>query len=282
MGGVERADIANSNTHYRFYPFEVFLERQRDVGFRKVDLFGATPHVWIDAYEATDGKEIRKKIRNAGLETGVFIPEFSSMRYTLGSLGAAREKTRDYLKRCFEFASGLGCDVLVIGANGFSLDREEDERGLQFEESLSCVCAMARAFGMKIALENHFSDGTDMIRTIEDMRQCMSRQKEENLFVAVDTASVYEAKETLGQWFDAFGDRVIYVCLSNTRFDGARRYWGDGYLNLQELVDTLDGNGYRGAIGCDCMVREYLSAPWKADESTARMLDWVLKRRESK
>ena len=98
METIKLSDIGNSNAHYRFYTFETFLKHQKRLGVKRVDLFGATPHVWIDAYSQSGGKKTRQMIQSFGLTPGVFIPEFSSMRYTLGSGEESHAKTHEYLK----------------------------------------------------------------------------------------------------------------------------------------------------------------------------------------
>lgn len=272
---IGKRDIAGSNIHYRFYPLEKFFECQARLGIHKVDLFGATPHVWIDAYNTSDGSGVCKRMQGYGLEPGIFIPEFSSMRYTLGSEGESGRKTWEYIKRCFDFASHLGTGQVAISANGFMLDREEVIRRGRLEETLWRICELAGTYDFKLLLLNHYADRTDMVRSLEDMKYCMQIVDSGQMFPAVDIASVYEAGEKIEDWFQCFGEDISYVSLSNTKFDGAKHCWGDGYLNLWEIMEILDQWQYRGAIGTNYMMREYLARPWEADERTRKMLEAV-------
>lgn len=272
---IKEKEIAGSNIHYRFYTLEDFFMHQERLGIRRVDLFGATPHVWIDAYSATDGAQIRRQMQDHGLEPGVFVPEFSSMRYTLGSEGESGRKTWEYIRRCFHFARELGTDRAVISANGFLLDRDEKERYGRLGEALGRIGRLAEEYGLTLCLMNHYGDGTDMVRRLEDMKRCLDICDSGRIFPAVDTASVYEAGERLEDWLCCFGSRLSYVNLSNTTYDGSRHYWGDGYLNLREILGILDRHRYRGVIGTSYMVREYLARPWEADERTREMLAWA-------
>lgn len=268
-------DIGNSNAHYRFYTFDTFLKCQKELGVRRVDLFGATPHVWIDAYGRSDGREIRKKIESYGLSTGIFMPEFSSMRYCLGSEGSSWRKTQDYLKQCMEFGAGLEVDRMVITADGFLMDRPEEDRRSRLAKALEYMAELAKPYEIRLLLLNHYGDGTSMIRTKEDMAWCMKLLEGKDVGTAVDVASVYEAGESLADWFTSFEDSLSYVCLSNTKFDGARHYWGDGYLNPAQIAEIIDKAGYTGYMGCHYMIRDYLKEPWKADERTWETLGWA-------
>lgn len=268
---IDKRKIAGSNIHYRFYPLEDFFESQARFGIHRIDLFGATPHVWIDAYSAPDGNEVRRQMEAHGLEPGVFVPEFSSMRYTLGSEGDAGRKTWEYIKRCFRFAGELGTEGVAISANGFLLDQEECRRWERLGDALDQVCRLAEPYGFKLLLLNHYGDWTDMARNLGDMKRCVQMAGAKRLFPAVDIASVYEAQESLEDWFRNFENMLSYVNLSNTKFDGARHHWGDGYLNLWEIMDTLERWKYEGAIGTSYMLREYLEKPWVADMRTREM-----------
>lgn len=275
MGIIKLSDIGNSNVHYRFYTFITFLEHQKRLGFKRVDLFGATPHVWIDAYGKSGGQGIRKIMESYGLEPGIFMPEFSSMRYTLGSQERSNAKTHEYLKFCLEFAAELETRQVVITANGFYLDAEEKERRSRLTEELGFVLDLAEPLGIRILLLNHYSDCTNMIRTIEDMDWCIKSMAGRNIGPALDIASAYEAGENTKQWISLFRDSLGYVCLSNTKFDGAKHYWGDGYLNLADIAAQLMDGEYSGNIGCYYMIRDYLKTPWTADERTMEMLTWA-------
>lgn len=272
---IKGSEIAGSNIHYRFYTLEDFFAHQERLGIRKVDLFGATPHVWIDAYSASDGTKVRRQMQTYGLEPGMFVPEFSSMRYTPGSEGESGRKSWEYIKRCFHFAKELGTDRVAIRANGFLLDRDERVRAGRLEEALGRFCGLAGEYGLTLHLLNHYADCTDMVRSMEDMKRCLRICDSGPLFPAVDTASVYESGERLEDWMRGFGDCLSYVSLSNTKFDGSRHHWGDGYLNLGEIVGILEDYRYSGTVGTSYMLRDYLAKPWEADERTREMLTWV-------
>ena len=272
---IKEREIAGCNIHYRFYTLEDFFSHQQRFGIRRVDLFGATPHVWIDAYSAADGRKIRSQMEEYGLEPGMFVPEFTSMRYSLGSEGESGRKTWEYIRRCFHFARELGTDQVVISASGFLLDQDEKKRFGRLEEALGRLGRLAGEYGLMLYLMNHYADCTDMVRSMEDMERCMEICGSIPVFPAVDTASVYEAGERLEDWLECFGEKIRYVNLSNTKFDGSRHYWGDGYLNLHEIVGVLERFRYHGAVGTSYMLRDYLARPWEADERTREMLTWV-------
>lgn len=272
MNIVSRARVGNSNKHYRFYPLEDFLKWQRELGFSRIALFGGTPHVWIDAYSATDGNAIRYKMEELGLTPVVFMPEFSSMRYTLGSEGEARWKTDEYLKRCMQFACEMGVGNMVITADGFLLGQEEARRWTHMLERLNSLCDWAREQGLILSLMNQSFNQTAMIRKVTDAQNCLAQLNRQELCIAVDTQATYDSEETLALWLETFGDRVTYINLTNTRFDGVACAFGDGYLNLREIRQELNQHRYDREIALQCMDRVYLKKPWEVDSRAAEML----------
>ena len=194
-----------------------------------------------------------------------------------GLLGVIiRKEKLVYRRRCLDFTAKLECGSMIVTANGYLLDRTEEERDRRLKEALRRLGEMAGSYDIRLILLNQHEDATNRIRTIEDMKRAMEWADGVNVEVGVDTASVYEAGETLKEWLEAFGTRLTYVNLSNSKFDGGRYYWGDGYLNLRDILEALEEGAYAGAISCHYMIRDYLSKPWAADESSARMISWIL------
>ena len=268
--------IGNSNIHYRFYTWDFFLEKQRNIGLQRIDLFGADPHVLIDCYSiSTNAKELREKAEDSGMKIQTFTPEFSSFRYALGREGKAQDKSWEYVKRSFDFAKIIETPKIIFSINGFLLDRRKEECWGRTERVIEELDKLSIEYDIDVLIGNHYEDQTDMVRTIEDMRCCMEWVNGGRIYPAVDTASVFHGSETLEKWFEIFGDKISHVNLSNTKFDGMRHCWGDGYLNLYDLMRVLDEHKYRGTLGTSFMVREYLSKPWEADEKTREMLEVV-------
>ena len=66
--------LAAMNTHYFHYPFEYFLETQKEFSIKKLELWGAVPHLWIDhtGYESPAG--LLAQAKELGMDFAAHTP----------------------------------------------------------------------------------------------------------------------------------------------------------------------------------------------------------------
>lgn len=64
---INREQIAGMNIHYLFYSLDYFLDKQAELGFKTIELWGGAPHFYLDSMGYQDAKEVRKKIESRGL-----------------------------------------------------------------------------------------------------------------------------------------------------------------------------------------------------------------------
>lgn len=276
MDQITRECFGNSNEHYRFYTLDTFISNQVRFGYRQIHLFGGTPHVWIDAYRHDDAGVIRAHLQDAGLSCVSFTIETSSMRYSLPRIREADGKSRNYFDFCYAYAAELGVQTVITAANGFCLDESPEARREHLLEVLREETARAREFGLCLAVVNRGGDGTNLVQSLSDAQHVRQTLGEESPCFVAETAYFYENADTLGEWMDALGACLVQVNLTNTLFDGARHAWGDGYLNLADMIGVLKEKRFDHPINCGCMVRHYMQNPWIWDEHTAQMINFIL------
>ena len=273
---MNREQFGNANEHYRFYTFDTFLERQKALGFKRIYLFGGTPHVWIDAYQKDNGHEMRRRIEEKGLQCRSRTIETTSQRYALPRIGENDGKSLRYYELCYAYAVELGVPYVVTAANGFCLDEPESVRNMRLLEMLREQKRQAEAMGVRLVVSAKTGDATNPVQTLSDVRRIIDALGTDAPDFACETAGFYRTGETLEQWIDALGSKLVQVNLTNTLFDGGRHAWGDGYMNLDDFVSVLDRKKYKGEINCGCMVRHYMQKPWVWDERTAMQLELAL------
>ena len=275
MEKINMSRFGNCNEHYRFYTMEHFLLNQKRLGFGAVHLFGGTPHVWIDAYRKDEGADMKSQISDAGLRCASFMIETSSMRYSLDLIREADGKSRAYFDRCYAYAAELGVELVHLQANGYCLDDSIESRKNRMLEDLAREKHRAEEFGLKLSVVNRTGDATNLIRSLTDMQEMVAALGEDAPCCTAETAFFYAFGETLDQWLDGLGEKLVQINLTNTLFDGGRHAWGDGYLNMGDLLDTLEQRNYQGELNCGCMVRSYMQKPWLWDESTAEQISFL-------
>ena len=75
MARINRDRFAAVNIHWRLYPFERFLETQRELGFKTIELWAGAPHFLLGHEECQDSLGLKKTIEGYGLKAAVFTPE---------------------------------------------------------------------------------------------------------------------------------------------------------------------------------------------------------------
>ncbi len=261
--GIDQLGI--NTVHYRYFTFESFLECQRKTGIRKIELFGAPPHCWIDTYGSDDPVRLKEIAAMHGMSISAFMIETSSMRYTLGSEGIWLERSETYFERCFLYAKALGVPYAVIRSNGFLLNRRAEDRCKRFDRMLRRLLETAEGCGMGIVLMPQFEDKTSMIRSLKDMLFWLEHYPDAGLYAGADIASVYEGGSNIETWLSALGNKLRHIHLSSTVFDGNRRCFGDGYLNGSEIMQILDEHAFTGVITLYHDLRKYWTDPLSAD-----------------
>lgn len=59
---LNREQIAGMNIHYLFYSLDYFLDAQKELGFKTIELWGGAPHFYLDSMTYQDCKEVKKKL----------------------------------------------------------------------------------------------------------------------------------------------------------------------------------------------------------------------------
>ncbi len=258
--------LAVSNKHYRYYTFEHFLKNQECLGNQNVELWGGTPHVWIDVYEADDAKEMKKQIDGYGLNVSAFMPEFSSFRYSLGIPDALiHEASVEYLKRCAHYASQLETDYMLLDLNGYNLD---GDFAVQWDSLLKTMYRLSKITeqeGIRCAVFNGMSDGTNIVNTNGRLYSCLNTINSPNIVPALDLSAMYIAAESVEMWMKTWGDRLSYVHIVDHDGD---TFSGDGKIDDNSLLETLqrlENCGYDGMIGVMAENRKHFLEPIQWD-----------------
>ena len=271
---INKNCLAVSNKHYRYYTFERFLKTQRDLGIKKIELWGGTPHVWIDAYRADNGEEMKKRVLEYELEIAVFVPEFSSYRYSLGILNpSVHSKSMEYLKRCMHYTAQLKAEYILIELNGYSLDGDFARQWESLLKTVDSLGTIAAQEGIKSAILPSTADRTNLINSIGRLRSCLNTVNNPNILPALDLTSMYMAAETVDDWMKEWRKEIAYVHISD--YEG-KVFWGDGQIDAQSLLETLrrlEQCGYYGTIGAAAEKRGFFVNPEQWSEKAAEYFD---------
>ena len=253
MSKLNMDRLAMSNLHYRLYPFDHFLRSQQELGTKSIELYACPPHFIIDWDEMKDCSDIKAGLSEAGLEVVALNPEMGSYPFRL--LGGDRElsfRSLEYLKNVISSASDLGAEIVPIACSGALRGCDKGaELGLLMDRIYG-LGKYASEFGVRLALET--VPGDVLMSDIEAMKKVISGVDLDNVGVCLDVCAVRCAGEKLEQWFQTFGEKVLYVHFTDGRPDG-RLVFGQGLHPLDDYIDTIEGAGYKGYYGLNIFNR---------------------------
>jgi len=255
-----------SNNHYQYFPFEFFLQTQKELGFSAVDLVAMPPHVWISDHDCEDLTKLRDLIEQTGMRTAVLSPERATLRFTLNATDLERRvRSMQYYKNCLSAAQKLGATILSISMSGAYWDEAPVQANERIADILRELCDEAECVGVMLALETSPACNETVLNTLQELKTLLQEVNHPMLKATLDIVAISEARETIPQWFEALGEEIVYVRLSDGRIGTSHYALGTGVYPIDRYLTELSEQGYEGYIGLKADLAEYSQEPVQTD-----------------
>lgn len=195
-------------------------------------------------YSAFDFEKVKKNAEKAEVQIwSVHLPFVPFEKIDISSLDRnVREGTICLLRRIIERAGSAGIDKFIIHPSGEPIDDGEREERMKCSmESLDFLAEKAHEVGGVIAVED--LPRTCLGRNSEEINRLVSAN--DKLRVCFDTNHLLT--ENISDFIRNVGDKIITTHVSDYDFIN-ERHWlpGEGDVNWQELVNTLEEINYNG------------------------------------
>jgi protein FrlC len=146
-------------------------------------------------------------------------------------------------------------------------DRSRDDAWKRSCDLLRCVSEFALKYGVCLTLESLRPLETNLVSTIDETKRMIDEIHHSNLKAMVDTTAISVSGETLWDWFRNFKKDI-----KNLHFvDGSPNghlAWGDGILELDDMICCLSEYGYEGPLGLEITDQRYMNDPSSAMEKS--------------
>jgi protein FrlC len=262
--------LACSGAHYRYYPFEYFLECQKRQGFTAMDFWAGPPHGGIYHDGLPDMRALRRALAQAGLRAAALSPECQLTHYSLCAYDPwAREKSLDYFANAIRAAAELGAPIAAVSCQGAPLDRDPQEARRNALETLSRLAPLAAEAGVILALETSSPQESPVLNSLEELAFLLDRLNHPNVRACLNLSAAACGGESVDEWFGRLGSRIVHVHFTDGRPGGALA-WGDGFLPLGDCLEALNAHGYRGFLSLAVRDTRYLEDPQAADRACLR------------
>ena len=119
MSKITRDQITGMNFHYKHYPLEYFLDAMVRYECKNIELWGASPHFYVDELSLQDIKNIKREIDRRNLSVVCFTPEQCVYPINLAAReDGIRKRSIQYFIKSAEAAKELEAPLSQHGYQG--------------------------------------------------------------------------------------------------------------------------------------------------------------------
>ncbi|MBT2293652.1 sugar phosphate isomerase/epimerase [Paenibacillus albidus] len=251
---------APMNVLYKYFSLEYFLDAAAMNGFESIELWGAAPHLYIEACTTADLLRVRRALESRYLRACCLTPESTLYPVNIASGDAVlRRRSLKNMLRSIEVAAELGIPLVqVVSGTGY-YNEPIDEAWKWSRDSLETAVRKAESLGLELSLEPLLPYESNLVNSLTSVQRMLEELDTEVLGVHLDTVAMEAAGETLEACLRTLGSRVKHIQLCDG--PGGHLAWGDGSLPLDSNLDVLEQHGYQGYLGLEMFDHSYYIDP---------------------
>lgn len=258
------------NLMYKWYSFDYFLDSMERLGLESIALWGGPPHFQCDHLSYMNCRRMDGKIKKRKLKMRSFLVTSTNYRYQI----ATEEK--EHFENCFHyFKNGImaceefGCGYMACNSGWGYFDHDREDAWKRSKDMLLRLSEEAGRRGVVLTMESLKPIETNLVTTIEDTKRMFDEIQHPAFKIMADTGAIAYQKETLQQWFDIFDGEIRGMHF----VDSKHRVWGEGNLDLQEMMRTIIRNSYKGILALETSGDLYYRNPFQADKKNIEALE---------
>lgn len=276
MSKISRDQIAGMNFHYKHYPLEYFLDAMVRYGFKNIELWGASPHFYVDDMSIQDIRNVKKEINRRDLSVVCFTPEQCVYPINLAAKEVSiREKSIQYFIKSAEAAKELEAPMLLV-TPGWGYENEDPgEAWKRTRDSLERLSKVAAELELTLAFEPLTRMESNLVNDAKSLKAMLDEVNSPYLKGMIDTIPMALAKEDFHDYFSLLKDDLVHIHFIDGKPEG-HLVWGDGVLPLQKYIDQLTEFDYKGYLTLEYTSYQYIQDPDGAIERTLEVLSNVI------
>ena len=272
MATIRKEQLAGMGMHYKYRTLEYFLQAQKELGLKSIEVWCARPHFLLDDYDYDDPKAFREKVESYGLTIGVFSPECTVYNYNLCAQDeTAARHSMGYFEKAVEAAEQAEAKLMVVNCCGGLRDEERARIFERAVDRLACLGKTASEHGILLAVETLCPGDSPAFNTLTELKRLLDAVDSKNVQACLDLTAAGIAGETMRDWFELLGDKVCHIRFTDGR-PGGRLAWGDGLRPLEDQLGWIEQYGYTGYLSLSVNDPRYLDNPREADEKNWKAL----------
>lgn len=269
---MKRSQITGMNFHYLHYPLTYFLDAMVTYEFQKIELWGASPHLYVEDLSLSEVGRIKKEIDKRELEVVCFTPEQCMYPINLSAKEPyIRERSIHYFKKSIEAAVELEAPMVLVTAGWGYRNESRSEALKRTRDSLEELTAFAEERKVTLAIEPLQKVESNLICTLGDLKEMLESVPSNYLKGMVDTIPMAAEGESLSSYFEELKNELVHIHFIDGNPTG-HLAWGDGNLPIETYMETLHQYQYSGALTLEFTSYQYLQHPNEAIETSLKTL----------
>lgn len=240
--------LIGANFSFQHHPFQWVAGQLRQMGFKRMELWGIAPH--LDLFHGSPARlaELRSILGDNGISVHCFTPEQVLYPVNIASGDRIyREKSVDCFLRAADISAELGASYLFLTpGRGF----ESESRHLAWAhtvESLSKIATHAAGLGIRCLLEPLQRLESNIANNAADLERLWRDLNANNVDLVLDLVAMAAAGDQVGGYMKRFGKRLAHIHIVDGTPSG-HLVWGDGNLPLDDYLAEISDHSFEGTL----------------------------------
>jgi fructoselysine 3-epimerase len=272
MSKITRNQLTGMNFHYKHYPFEYFLDAMVRYELNNIEIWGASPHFYVENMSISDIRNVKKEIDKRALSVVCFTPEQCVYPINIAAKeDDIREKSIQYFIKSASAAKELDAPLLLV-TPGWGYENEpKEEAWKRSQDSLERLTNVVAELDIVMALEPLTRVESNLIHNVASLKQMLDQVNSPHLKGMIDTIPMALAGEDFTDYFNELKEDLVHIHFIDGKPEG-HLVWGDGVLPLDKYIHQLSQADYKGFLSLEYTSYQYVQDPDLAIERTLKAI----------
>jgi protein FrlC len=269
MQKLKKEQIAGGNYHYTKHPFSYFVESMKKFGVHHIEMYAASPHLYVYDYTPNQVYAIKKQLDEADIRVECFTAEqcFYPISIAIDD-PIVRERSIEYYERALAQAAVLESPYMQMISGSGLIGSDPAENWKRSADAIYRIVKTAEKLGVTIVLE---ADRTCTVRNTAEARRMIDEIGSKNFSGMIDTNAVYHAKEDFEEDVKLLGKDLRHFHFIDVTPEAGCLVPGSGILPMAEYLDILARYDFKGYLTPELWGWRYTDC---ADEAMKQSLDF--------
>lgn len=242
--------ISISSFVYYNYSIEEAVKRISSCGYQGIEIWGGRQHAYRNDLTEAEISKLQRLMEESQIEVSAFIPaQFRYPTCLCSPNPRIREDSVAYIKDSIDTSLKLGCNRVSICPGHTLYGQGYDDGIAQLTASIRELHGYANIKDVEILIEPAHRFESDLILTIEDGIDFISKLDLENLGIVMDTGHCFVNRESLVDCVSLLKGVPYHIHIDdNNGVSDQHKIPGEGELDFLPFLKELKKSNYDGFL----------------------------------